>query len=313
MAVAQAGRRRRALFASAIAGTVLILVAAVVRAGNGDCNDDGKVTVDELVRGIAVALDDGQPGDCPALDIDDNGEVRIEDLIVMVGYLLTGIPALPTPTATPAFHVVQLGAAGGQPCQSTTFSVQVAGETTVEVNGFVIDFCIDPTRFDVLHVTCDTFNPAPRLDRLVLQSSCELDDPTTPLGQVHAEVSGHGGPLGMSLELFDGIDCAIPVFPQTPGGNYPLRYRVASITSEGTVVETGEVVIDVFGVDFVDVFDGGCCFLDTQCQSGFCRAGDPAHSTVCCESGCDGAICNASNFAGQCCSAGGLPDFCDPP
>jgi hypothetical protein len=85
----------------------------------------------------------------PALDIDDNGEVRIEDLIVMVGYLLTGIPTLPTPTATPAFRVVQLGAAGGSRVRNTSFSVQVAARRPSRSTDFVVDFCVDPTRFDV--------------------------------------------------------------------------------------------------------------------------------------------------------------------
>jgi hypothetical protein len=61
----------------------------------GDCNDDKKVTVDELVRGVRIAL--GEGGDCPIFDADHNQHVSVDELVRAVGYALGGCPSLPGP------------------------------------------------------------------------------------------------------------------------------------------------------------------------------------------------------------------------
>jgi hypothetical protein len=56
----------------------------------GDCDGSGDVTVDELVRGVGMAL--GDPSDCTAFDANRSGIVDISDLVVAVGYALQGCP-----------------------------------------------------------------------------------------------------------------------------------------------------------------------------------------------------------------------------
>lgn len=56
----------------------------------GDCDGDGAVTIDELVRGVALALAGGTPADCAALDRDGDGRIDIGELVAAVGHALAG-------------------------------------------------------------------------------------------------------------------------------------------------------------------------------------------------------------------------------
>lgn len=58
----------------------------------GDCNGDGEVTVDELVRGVNIALGNAALSVCPALDGDADGMVAINELVRAVGHALSGCP-----------------------------------------------------------------------------------------------------------------------------------------------------------------------------------------------------------------------------
>lgn len=79
----------------------------------GDCGTDGTVTIDELIRGVSIALGTVPPADCPAFDVNHDGAVTMDELIAAVnGALLgcrTGVPS-PTPTAYPC------GVCRTQPC-----------------------------------------------------------------------------------------------------------------------------------------------------------------------------------------------------
>jgi hypothetical protein len=59
----------------------------------GDCNDDRRVTVDELVRGVGIALDTAALELCPVADLDDDGIIAINELIRMVNAALVGCEA----------------------------------------------------------------------------------------------------------------------------------------------------------------------------------------------------------------------------
>jgi hypothetical protein len=55
----------------------------------GDCNDDGMVSIDELITGVNIALTALPVSACPALE-DTNGEVDIAQLITAVDNALNG-------------------------------------------------------------------------------------------------------------------------------------------------------------------------------------------------------------------------------
>jgi hypothetical protein len=51
----------------------------------GDCNGNGTVSIDELVRGVGIALGNAESSSCAALDADADGVVRIDELVRAVG------------------------------------------------------------------------------------------------------------------------------------------------------------------------------------------------------------------------------------
>jgi hypothetical protein len=58
----------------------------------GDCDRNGRVTVDELVIGVNIALDIAPLASCPSFDSNGDGQVTVDELIVGVGNALTGQP-----------------------------------------------------------------------------------------------------------------------------------------------------------------------------------------------------------------------------
>jgi hypothetical protein len=53
-----------------------------------DCNGDGAVAINELVRGVAIALGTLGAGECPAADVDQDGAVTVAELIRAVNAAL---------------------------------------------------------------------------------------------------------------------------------------------------------------------------------------------------------------------------------
>jgi RHS repeat-associated protein len=65
----------------------------------GDCNNDGQVTVDELIVGVNIALGNFGLTRCPSFDVNGDGDVTINELIQAVNSALTGPPPSPSPGA----------------------------------------------------------------------------------------------------------------------------------------------------------------------------------------------------------------------
>jgi hypothetical protein len=65
----------------------------------GDCDDDGVTSVDELVRGVGIALGAAPLDGCPAADLNGDGTVTVDELVRAVAAALTGPP--PQPFANP--------------------------------------------------------------------------------------------------------------------------------------------------------------------------------------------------------------------
>lgn len=56
----------------------------------GDCNGNGRVTIDELILGVNIALGLRPVTDCPAFDTDASGGVSIDELVAAVNVSLNG-------------------------------------------------------------------------------------------------------------------------------------------------------------------------------------------------------------------------------
>jgi hypothetical protein len=66
--------------------------APTVPVCTGDCNADGAVTVDELVRGVNVALGSAELAACDALDANGDAAVTINEVVKAVNNALNGCP-----------------------------------------------------------------------------------------------------------------------------------------------------------------------------------------------------------------------------
>ena len=58
----------------------------------GIANDDGQVTIAELIRGVNIALGNTPVSACPAFDRDGDGQVTVAELIAAVTASLAGCP-----------------------------------------------------------------------------------------------------------------------------------------------------------------------------------------------------------------------------
>ena len=67
----------------------------------GDCNQDGTVTVDEIVTMANIALGIDSVSRCQAGDVDHDGRITVSEIITAVNAALNGCSVAQTPTATP--------------------------------------------------------------------------------------------------------------------------------------------------------------------------------------------------------------------
>jgi hypothetical protein len=71
-------------------GSVAVSVSEAPRVCAGDCSGDGEVTVDEVIRGIGIALESQTLSNCPALDVNNDEHIDIEELVQAIDALLGG-------------------------------------------------------------------------------------------------------------------------------------------------------------------------------------------------------------------------------
>lgn len=72
-----------------VLATLAVATAVAQPPCPGDCNGDRRVSIDELVTGVALVLSPGSR-DCPAMDGDQDGTVVISELVSAVGVALDG-------------------------------------------------------------------------------------------------------------------------------------------------------------------------------------------------------------------------------
>jgi hypothetical protein len=72
-----------------LAGSLFVASAASAQCV-GDCNDDGMVSINELIIGVNIAQGAAPLSQCPSFDVDGNGSVGINELITGVNNALNG-------------------------------------------------------------------------------------------------------------------------------------------------------------------------------------------------------------------------------
>jgi YHYH protein len=92
-------RLRIAWVAGGVVLAVLLSGVRAARAGTpacpGDCQGDGRVSADELVKGVRIALGQEAVGSCRELDADGSGEVTVDELTFAVLSALRGCSEAP--------------------------------------------------------------------------------------------------------------------------------------------------------------------------------------------------------------------------
>ena len=102
----------------------------------GDCDGDGVVEIQELVRGVRILLEQLPLNACPSFDTDFSGTVSIGELVAAVVKLINGC----------ADRGIDLAITGGQAGSSTGVGLIFLG---ADIDVFVIGFelCFDPEVF----------------------------------------------------------------------------------------------------------------------------------------------------------------------
>ena len=59
---------------------------------DGDCGDDGEVTIDELILGIDIALGRARVDRCPSIDADGDGNIAVDEIVGAVDEAVNGCP-----------------------------------------------------------------------------------------------------------------------------------------------------------------------------------------------------------------------------
>lgn len=228
-------------------GKVLILSSAIALAcfaspapaaeGNGshcagDCNNSGSVTLDELVKGITIALGNAMIGACPAFDLDAGGTATVDELIKGVNAALSGCPSGVSEVVVDRSIVFLTGAG-----QSAALTARV-----VDAQGAPID----------APVTWTSSNP----NEVTVDSAGGVSATTIGSAQVFAEAGGvrsaptlvivaepKPGALLVSDEQVVSIGPAINLAPGEPPGvgtEYEVTLQGVAAPAQGTVVLAAE-------------------------------------------------------------------------
>ena len=60
----------------------------------GDCDHNGTVSIDELLRGVNILLGQASVNECLAMDFDGNSRVTVNELVAAVARDLSGCSAV---------------------------------------------------------------------------------------------------------------------------------------------------------------------------------------------------------------------------
>ena len=124
------------------AGSRTITHAATLPSGVcvGDCDHDHTVTIDELEKGINIALSDLSIDVCPAFDSDSDARVSVDELIKAVNNALDGCPVVATltPDGATTTPTPSTPAATPTPVSTAVRFCDLPGSVQTTANGLVV-------------------------------------------------------------------------------------------------------------------------------------------------------------------------------
>lgn len=116
-----------------LAGVLLLATAVPAGACTGDCDGNGEVAINELLRGVNIALGAQALDECAVFDVTADGAVQIGELLTAVNASLAGCPAA-TITTIAGTGIAGVNADGLPPLDSHLYLPQ---DVTIGPDGLV--------------------------------------------------------------------------------------------------------------------------------------------------------------------------------
>ncbi|MFQ5667609.1 MAG: hypothetical protein ACE5I7_14450 [Candidatus Binatia bacterium] len=223
----------------------------------GDCDTSNSVTVDELVRGVRIALGSLALADCASFDANADGQVTVDELLQAVNAALVGcppanptpqttMPATPTPTPIPVPAVRIISPAHGIFTLAATAAV--TGRVTNHVAGAVVTVNGAPVTVEgdgtfATSITLDRqaiFNPVLAELTVPAMGFAARDRVVVIAGD--AVLSGDFSAQSLALRINDsGFDQVEPALPAL------LNLNLETLISPGTTIVSGFCIQRIFG------------------------------------------------------------------
>src|SRR5262245_60292925 len=275
---------------------LVLFLAPPAHACDGDCDGDGKVFIEELIRAVQIALGGSPVDDCTAADRNGDGAVGVEELVGAVDAALAGCtPLTPTPTATPDPGLINCGDGivngseecddgntadgdgcsarcalepGGNPCAGIASFPGAAPSTVLVTGGLELPVHIAAPRLDPRRVFVIEQHGRIR----IIKDGTLLNDPFLAI-EDRVSCCGERGLLGLAFHPdFETNGRFFVNYTDPSGGTVIARYRVgadpdrADRDSEQVLLRIAQPFINhnggemVFGPDnylYIGMGDGG--------------------------------------------------------
>jgi hypothetical protein len=212
---APSGHRYGTLLIAALAALLARSAPVCAQLCTGDCNDDGAVTIGELVRGVSIALATQPLASCPAFDASGDDTVSINEIIAAIGFALRGCPAGPTSTPAAIATPTPTMPTGNEPVSffdHAEFAAAAPGATVIGFDTVPAQTILSGTEFDGVTIAAR---------RLTV-----VDPRDFAPGLIVGFVNINSQPNGLSVSLFysggriafdDGNDDVLVTFTQPVG------------------------------------------------------------------------------------------------
>ncbi len=238
----------------------------------GDCNGDGFVRINELVRAVGILLGSGDIEGCRAVDANNNGSVSVSELVRAVNSSLLGCNPPPTATPSPTPEVF-------------SSTCNLSADSELNLNTGLIVFPLEPTA----QLTVECTEQGATTSGLAGDFACEckvdnFDAVNIPgIGDVCIEPFAPCETRVASCEGGTGVDVTIDA-----------DHNIGQCTGTANCESLCDARCDGLGAGFFrqastcEDFclggsnDGATCGVDTDCPGGSCGGRD---------GGTDGQIC----------------------